>query len=87
MKKLAIIMCAMALAIALPCIAFAAPSGSVSGDTTTSKSTDALNNADSLELTVEGADWVKVEPMPEGEIWFAPNTDTEILKSVATNDG
>ena len=86
-KKLLVLVCACVLALALPVIAFAAPSGAVNSDTTTSTGQDLYGTTDSLEVTVEGADWLKVEKMPKDYTWFAPNTDTEILKSIATNDG
>jgi len=57
-KKLAILVCAVALALALPVIAFAAPSGAVDGDTTTSK--EMVGDKPQLTFTAEGADWVRI---------------------------
>jgi len=65
MKKLVAVVIACVFALALPCLAFAAPSGAVNGETTTSVGTDDLGNKAELQVTVEGADWVKVVPTSE----------------------
>ena len=59
-KRLAAILLACVVALAIPCVAFAIPSGAVNGDTTTSVGTDQQGNKAELKFTAEGADWVKI---------------------------
>ena len=77
-KRLAAILLACVVALAIPCVAFAIPSGAVNGDTTTSVGTDKLGKKADLQMTVEGADWVKIEET--GSI--AKNVPEDMIKGI-----
>ena len=83
-KRMAVIICAVVLALALPCIAFAIPSGAVNGDTTTSTGIEGVSgNANELQFTAKGADWVRIRTTG----YIPKNVPDSFLQSVAQGDG
>ena len=82
-KQLAVIICALALVIAMPCVAFGLSSATADGETAELAGTDMLGNSADLTFTAEGADWVKIVEA-DG---FPANVPTEYIQSIATGDG